>query len=80
MCTISGKSLVDTVVNNLIYKMVESSLTHISDVHGRPLSYGLKSLKDLDTVRGILLRRRVVDYFFTHYFRLLIFKFSNKQI
>ena len=54
MCTISGKSLVDTVVHNLVNEMMETSLAYITDVHRRSLSYGLKAFKHLNTIRGIL--------------------------
>ena len=43
-----------------------------SDIHRRSLPNGLKALKDLNTVRGVLLRRSVVDYFFAHIISLLL--------
>ena len=73
--TVARERLIDTVVNHLIYKMVQTSFTNISDIHRRPLPYGLKAFKNLNTVRGVLLRRSVIDYFFTHisnYFYCLI--------
>ena len=56
MGTVSCQSLIDTVVNDLIHKMMKTPLAYISDVHRWSFSHGLKAFQHLDTVRGILLR------------------------
>ena len=71
--TIACKSLVDTVVNHLIHKMMETPFTDITDVHRRSLPHGLKTFQNLNTVRGVLLRRSVVYYFFAHFYIFTIF-------
>ena len=65
--TVSGKSLIDTVINHLINKMMETSFTDVTDIHRRSLPHGLKAFKHLNTVRGILFRRSIADFVLVHY-------------
>ena len=51
MCAISGHCLVDRVVYGFIYKMVQTLLANVSDIHRRALSHGLKSLEHLYVTR-----------------------------
>ena len=74
--TVACESLINTIVHNLIYKMVETSFADITDIHRRSLSHRLKAFQNLDTICGVLLRRGVVHYFFTHYIFLLFFGFN----
>jgi hypothetical protein len=41
----TGRSLVDTVINNLVYKVVEALFTGASDVHGRALADGFEAFE-----------------------------------
>ena len=44
ICTITSKSLIYGVIYNFIHKMVQTSLSNISYVHGRTFAYGLQPL------------------------------------
>ena len=46
----AGHGLVDTVVDDFIDKMVETSFTDVSDIHGGALADRLETFQDLDTV------------------------------
>src|SRR5574344_465462 len=54
---VTGRRLVNTVVNHLIDKMMESPLPDVADVHRRSFPHRLKSFQHLDTTCGILLFR-----------------------
>ena len=45
---IASHSLIDRVVNSLIYEVVKSLLAYVADVHRRALAHCLKSFKNLD--------------------------------
>ena len=46
----AGHRLVDTVVDDFVDKMVETSFTDVSDIHGGALADRLETFQDLDTV------------------------------
>ena len=46
----TGHRLVDTVVDDFIDEMVETSFTDVSDIHGGALADRLETFQDLDTV------------------------------
>ena len=46
----AGHGLVDTVVDDFVDKMVETSFTDVSDIHGGALADRLETFQDLDTV------------------------------
>ena len=52
---VAGERLVDTVVDHLIYEMMETSFSNVSNIHRRSFSYRLKSFKYLNTIGGVLL-------------------------
>ena len=68
-----GKCLIDTVVHNLVYKMVQSSLPDVPDIHGRPFPHGLKPFEHLYAVSRIILRG-LIQTIFLH---SVIFKFET---
>lgn len=53
--------------------MVESPLGDITDIHRRSLTHSLKTLKDLDTVGGILLFRLFHFLIINHLLSYIIF-------
>ncbi len=71
-CTETSHRLIYTIVNNLIDKMMESPLTDVTDVHGRPLSHSLKSFKYLNTACGILFFR-FLHLFVLNHIQLSVF-------
>ena len=62
----AGHGFIDTVVNHLIYKMMQSPLGDISYIHGRTLADCLQSLKHLYAVGGVLLFRLLHIVFIYH--------------
>ena len=53
VCRISGKSLVDRVVNHLIYQVMKTLHTNIAYIHRRALAHSFKSFKHLDITRAV---------------------------
>ncbi len=62
---VSSHGLVDTIVDDLIDKMMQAPLPYVSNVHGRSLADRLKPLQDLDTIFGVLFLR-LDDVFVIH--------------
>jgi hypothetical protein len=53
--------------------MMKTSFSHITDIHRRSLSHGLKAFKHLDTIRGILFRGSIIDFVLVHYILFFLF-------
>ena len=47
---ITGKSLVDRVINHLIYKMVQAFAACVANIHRGAFSHRLKTFKHLNTI------------------------------
>jgi len=58
--------------------VMKSPFTHITDIHRWPFPHRFKTLQYLNTIRGVLLRRSVVDYFFAHYFTITNYPFIKR--
>ena len=54
MCAVTSHSLVDGVVNGLIYKMVETFLRNVTDIHGWTFTHSFQTFEDLNVTRGII--------------------------
>ena len=52
--TMTGKGLINRVVDNLIYEVVQSANTHVTDVHGRPHAHVFHPFKGLDITRVVI--------------------------
>ena len=51
---VTGQGLVDGVVHNLIYQVVQAGLRGGADIHARPLAHRLQALQDLDFRPAVL--------------------------
>ena len=63
---IAGHRLIDTIVNNLINKMMESPLADVTDVHRRSFPHRLKPFQHLDATCGILFFRLLHLFVLNH--------------
>ena len=61
----ASKGLINAIVNYFVYKVVETSVPHIPNVHGRSLPDCLQTFQDLDVFSGVTLS---VWHTFTHKF------------
>ena len=52
--TITGKSLIDTVIDHLTHEVVQTLHAGIANIHGRTLAHGFKTFKDLN-VTGVVI-------------------------
>src|SRR5205814_1521019 len=50
-----GERLVDGVVDDLVYQMMQAVRARVADVHGGTLAHRLEAFEDLDVTRGIRL-------------------------
>ena len=58
----TGKRLIDRVINNFIYKMMQAFNTDITDIHGRTLTHRLQPLEHLNVARTVFLRLACVQF------------------
>ena len=49
----AGQGLVDSVVDDLVYQVVQARLAGRADVHAGPLADGLQALQDLDLTAAV---------------------------
>jgi hypothetical protein len=56
VAAIAGQRLVDRVIDNFLDKVVQTTFTHVADIHGRTLPDGLETFEDLDGIFAIALR------------------------
>ena len=53
MAAVTGQSLVDRVVHDLVNQVVETLLADVADVHGGTLAHRFETFKDLNVRRGV---------------------------
>ena len=53
LLAVASQSFVDGVIHNLVDQVMQTTLTRISDVHGRTLSYSLQTFQYRDVLSGI---------------------------
>ena len=56
IAAVARQRLVDRVVDNFLDQVVQTTLTHVADVHGRTLPDCLETFEDLDGIFAIPLR------------------------
>ena len=55
VCAVSCHCLVDGVVHSLVYQVVKSFFTYVTDVHCRAFAHGFESLQHLNVAGGIII-------------------------
>ena len=60
MVTVTGQSLIDGVVHDLVHQMVQTPLAGRADIHTGALAHSLQTFQDLDLAGVVFMVRRSI--------------------
>ena len=58
MVTVTGQSLIDGVIHDLVHQMVQTPLAGRADIHTGALAHSLQTFQDLDLAGVVFMVRR----------------------